>query len=211
MFTIDEDRNIQFCETPEDGSSSFGSLKELTALADAREWSKAEVTGIWNSFAGVTPFGELKTQVMFKNRPYGLNAIWKAVQRLDPRMNKAKATQEPAKATTDPVESNEEKPTEVKKAAKAREPKAAKAEKPIQAKVPRKSAAKIAHRSGTKREEVIRLISRANGATAGELMEKTGWQAHSLRGFLSTIRSKASLAITSERDASRGTVYRLAS
>ena len=37
---------------------------------------------------------------------------------------------------------------------------------------------------------MIKLLSRAKGATPTELMASTGWQAHSIRAFLSGLRRK---------------------
>ena len=55
-------------------------------------------------------------------------------------------------------------------------------------------------REGSKTEKVLDLLKRADGATAKELMKATGWQAHSVRGFLSgTLRKKMGLAVTSTK------------
>jgi hypothetical protein len=42
----------------------------------------------------------------------------------------------------------------------------------------------------TKKERIIALMSRPQGATLKELMRSTGWQAHSVRGMLSNLASK---------------------
>jgi len=42
-----------------------------------------------------------------------------------------------------------------------------------------------AARDGSKKADIIRLLERAKGATLAELMTATGWQAHSVRGFIS--------------------------
>jgi len=61
------------------------SLKELAEVSQNRNHSKSDITDIWNGFAGEAgAFEDLKTQKAFKNRMYGLQAIWKAIQRLDP-------------------------------------------------------------------------------------------------------------------------------
>jgi hypothetical protein len=47
---------------------------------------------------------------------------------------------------------------------------------------------------------VLDLLNRPGGATAKELMESTGWQAHSVRGCLSgTIGKKMGLTVTSTK------------
>jgi hypothetical protein len=40
-------------------------------------------------------------------------------------------------------------------------------------------------RDGTKAARMIALLSRPSGATLTEIMAETGWQAHSVRGFIS--------------------------
>ena len=53
-------------------------------------------------------------------------------------------------------------------------------------------------RDGSKAAAVVDLLKRPDGATLGELMKATGWQAHSVRGFLSgTVSKKLGLAVTS--------------
>ena len=57
-----------------------------------------------------------------------------------------------------------------------------------------------AARDGSKTAKVLDLLKRAGGVTAKELMKATGWQPHSVRGFLSgTIRKKMGLAVTSTK------------
>src|SRR5258706_507741 len=49
----------------------------------------------------------------------------------------------------------------------------------------RKKGRGAAKSAGTKTEHVIALLRRPNGATLQALMSATGWQAHSIRGFIS--------------------------
>lgn len=50
----------------------------------------------------------------------------------------------------------------------------------------------------TKLADIIRLLERAKGGTPEELMEATGWQAHSVRGFISgTLDKKLKLKVES--------------
>jgi hypothetical protein len=55
-------------------------------------------------------------------------------------------------------------------------------------------------REGSKTEMILALLKRPGGVTAKELMKVTGWQPHSVRGFLSgTIGKKMGLTVTSAK------------
>jgi len=55
-------------------------------------------------------------------------------------------------------------------------------------------------RDGSKAATILELLKRPGGATAKELQKATGWQPHSVRGFLSgTIRKKMGLNVTSTK------------
>jgi hypothetical protein len=49
------------------------------------------------------------------------------------------------------------------------------------------------------RDEAVKLLSRAGGASLAELMKKFGWQAHSVRGFISVLASKRGFKIESSK------------
>ena len=55
-------------------------------------------------------------------------------------------------------------------------------------------------REGSKTAAVLELLKRPGGATMKELLKVTGWQAHSLRGFLSgAVKNKMGLAVASTK------------
>jgi Protein of unknown function (DUF3489) len=55
-------------------------------------------------------------------------------------------------------------------------------------------------RDGSKTAKVLELLKRADGVTGKELMKATGWQPHSVRGFLSgTIGKKMGLTVISTK------------
>ena len=56
------------------------------------------------------------------------------------------------------------------------------------------------HRRGSKTEKVLDLLKRSGGATLKDIMKAAGWQAHSVRGFLSgTIGKKMGLTVKSAK------------
>jgi hypothetical protein len=68
---------------------------------------------------------------------------------------------------------------------------------------PKKKAPRIARndaREGSKTATILDMLKRPGGATAKELLKATGWQPHSLRGFLSgTVSKKMGLAVISAK------------
>jgi hypothetical protein len=55
-------------------------------------------------------------------------------------------------------------------------------------------------RQNSKTAKVLDLVKRSGGATLKELMKATGWQAHSVRGFLSgALGKKMGLTVTSTK------------
>ena len=81
--------------------------------------------------------------------------------------------------------------------------KATPARKPHPARVSAKSGKKAAGaRHGTKTAKVLDLLRRSGGASGKELRKATGWQAHSVRGFLSgVLGKKMGLTVTSTKSA----------
>jgi hypothetical protein len=77
--------------------------------------------------------------------------------------------------------------------------KATPAKKATSAKKAPKAAKKAeGSREGSKAATILDLLKRKDGTTLKELMGKTGWQAHSVRGFLSgTVGKKMGLTVTS--------------
>lgn len=72
------------------------------------------------------------------------------------------------------------------------------------------AAKPVAIRAGTKQAQIIAMLQRPEGASIAEMVEATGWLAHTVRGCISgALKKKLGLPITAEKVAGRGTVYGL--
>ncbi len=184
-FTIDSDNNITAhagLPAGADESQSFSNAKELSKLT--AEWPASRLVDTWNSFAGVAPFDELKPVKKFTNRKAAVARIWQAVTRLSPDAAQPAANVAPAK----------------EKGKKA--PAKASRRSPVQ---------KGATESRTnKKAEVIAMMKRAKGVTLAEIAEATGWQKHTVRGFVSILGSKGGQKIESAKNAAGERSYRIA-
>ena len=55
-------------------------------------------------------------------------------------------------------------------------------------------------RAGSKTATILEMLRRPNGATSQELLKATGWQPHSLRGFINgTLGKKMGLTVESAK------------
>jgi hypothetical protein len=78
-------------------------------------------------------------------------------------------------------------------------------------KVRSKTGNKVARkgRAYSKQARVLALLRRSSGATIAGVMRSTGWQSHTVRGFLTAVvRKKLRLKLASEK-ADRERVYRI--
>jgi hypothetical protein len=93
-------------------------------------------------------------------------------------------------------------PKTAKGAKPAKEAKAKKAAKPA-----RKEATPRAESKGAK---ILEMIGRAKGASLAEIVKATDWQAHSVRGFISTAAKKNRIKIDSAKNEAGDRVYKIA-
>ena len=218
-FTIDGDNNITAFGSLQEaqaadiaGAEYFGSEKELAQLAAS--WPSNRLIEIWNSLPGVAPVKK------FKDRTTALARIWKAAQALTPpestpeatvgaqvRQGAPKATRTPKKATKGGKRDTAREGAKKGKTAKTTAAK--KAAPPSKGGKKARQGGQEA-REGSKKAEVLELMRRAKGATLAEIMKATGWQAHTIRGFVSgTLIKKQGLKVESFRSDEKERTYRV--
>ena len=97
------------------------------------------------------------------------------------------------------------------KTAKAGQTKAAAPKKAAKAgKSTARSKKASAPRAESKGAKILEMIGRAKGATLAEIMKATGWQAHSVRGFISTAAKKQGIKIESAKSDVGERTYKIA-
>lgn len=128
-------------------------------------WPAWRLVDVWNSFAAVVPFDDLKSVKKFTSRKAAVGRIWQAIQRLSRDVAQQAA----------PVATAKGKSKRASTKGKRRD-----------------TARKGANVERTnKKAEVIALMKLAKGATLAEIMEMTGWQKHTVRGFVSILAARA--------------------
>ena len=199
-FTIDEQNNITAFGTQEEAAAttttpfdSFASQKDLAALAAG--WPAERLVAIWNSLPGVKPVKSFKTAKVAAGR------IWECIQSLG---ETAKPKAEPkAKGGAQAAKGAPAKGKATKKAAPAKKA-------PTAAKGAKQAKAAGGAREGSKTAQVVALLERKGGATLAEVMKATGWQAHSVRGFVSgTLAKKMGRTVESTKREDGERLYQL--
>jgi hypothetical protein len=218
-FTIDADNNITV-------HTSRKAARETGAGVFATEEQFAELIGpdnkrlveIWNGLAGVKPVTK------FANRRAATERIWKAIQSLgeqgaptvpetpfdspEPDVAQADlpvAAAEPAAnvAAQEPEGAPAETPATEKARPTKTTPKTKKAAKPA------KAEASASPREGSKTAKVVAMLQRTNGATLEEIMDKMGWQRHTVRGFMAGAMKKAGYSVESFKPEGGERSYRI--
>jgi Protein of unknown function (DUF3489) len=184
-FTIEANNNITLHDTAGQaeavaGAERFTSQAELAKLAV--QWPDGRAAEVYNSLPGVkvTAFNTPKAAVA---------RIWSTIQHLGESVKQAAAAKQ--------------KPHVPLKKGKA-------GKKATPAKKAPKAANQAGSRRGSKTATLLELLKRPDGATLQNLMKATGWQAHSVRGFLSgTVGKKMGLDLTSTKGENGERTYSL--
>ena len=75
----------------------------------------------------------------------------------------------------------------------------------------KQEGAKPSTRENSKQAAVVQMLQRPDGTTIRQVMETTGWQAHTVRGtFAGALKKKLGLNVVSVKDATGERVYRIA-
>ncbi len=78
-------------------------------------------------------------------------------------------------------------------------------------KAPDQVQAKPRTRENSKQASIIEMLKRPQGATIAQIVQLTGWQAHTVRGtFAGAFKKKLGLTIVSEKAKGEERVYRIA-
>ena len=163
----------------------------------ASAWPEERLVVIWNSLPGVTP---VET---FKTAKAGASKIWESIQGL------GKAAEPAAKPKADKkakgrVKAPKGAPAKGKAAKKATPAKPA-----PKAKKTAKKEESAGPREGSKTAHVVAMLQRKNGATLSEIMDKMGWQKHTVRGFMAGAMKKAGYTVESFKPENGERTYRL--
>jgi hypothetical protein len=170
-FTIDADNNITVHANKKTarrtGAGVFDTAESFAELIGA---DNKRLIDIWNGLTAVTPVKKFTSGAVASRR------IFAEVQRLAL----------PAGSTAEP---------EVIAPVLKHSPKESAVAKPSARKATGRTGrkAKPEVKAGSKKEILLGLISRKNGASLEELMAALKWQKHSVRGFIATLGKTVSI------------------
>lgn len=199
-FTIDNDNQIMAYGSAEDANANaqaqqFTGAKQLAKLAE--KWPAARLVELWNSLPGQKPVKKLA------DRKAAVARIWAAIQSVAPDSQSPTVPERAAQAPDTAPQTPTVAPAKPK-AGKQATPAAKPAKAPKGGKAPKTSKAPAAAepktRAGSKTAQVLDMLKRPCGATLKAIMSETGWQAHSVRGFISgTLGKKMQLDVVSAK------------
>jgi hypothetical protein len=164
-------------------------MGELGRLSEG--WPASRLVEIWNSLPGVTRVKK------FQSRKTAVSRIWTAIQGLQPAVAPEAAHVAAPAGREATIPAPEGKGTRGRKRAN-------------KGRVAHGASTEAQAREGTKSARVLALLGAPQGATLKQIAEATGWQAHSVRGFLSGVGKKMGLTVESTKRADGARLYKLA-
>jgi hypothetical protein len=182
-YYIDADEKIQV-----DRAVNGRVKKDGRHFTSEQEWTRmaaglpmARMVAIWNALPGVTPVER------FTSRARAAKRIWKAIGRLE--ANGGIVT---SQATAQPEQRVNKRPARAARGSQ-------------------RHLRETPEPPNSKKAQMVALLKRDQGASIDQLVLITGWQKHSVRGFLSgTMRKKLGLRIVSSRNEGGARIYRIA-
>ena len=179
-FIVDGENRIRIIRSEEGITQGRKAFTTKQSLAElAAQWPGKRLVQVWNTIPGVKPTNR------FTDRKIAMDRIWKALQ---PSRTGAVNTGRPVPG--------------VKEAAKQK-----RTQKPRRNKTAVPEIGKL--REGSKTAVIIRLLQRPTGVTLKNLMAATGWQAHSVRGFISAGGKRMGLQVASSKRSDGQRVYQI--
>ena len=152
-------------------------------MAQAPGWPAADFSGLASRTAGLWVVVPLKAGK--RGAP-----MWRALEPSEPTMTTIESRHTPPAKRTKPATT-----------AKGEKPKAAGKPASAHAAASKTGSSDDVHAARvTKHDRILTLLSRREGATIPEMMEASGWQQHSVRGFLAgTVKKKLGFPLTSSK------------
>src|ERR1022692_2868203 len=186
IFTVDEQNNITAFAGHEEAIAanitpfdSFGSEQELAELVAG--WPATHLVALWNSLPGVTPIKS------FKSPQAAAARVWKRIQGLGEAP--PKVARKAHVGAGSPKGAPAKRKAAKKRTAVKHAPKGQRAAPAPDTAAPRK---------GSK-----------TGPTLAEIVEKMGWQKHTVRGFMAGAMKKAGYHVESFKPEGGERTYRL--
>jgi Protein of unknown function (DUF3489) len=216
-YTIENESNNTTCHVTRreaeliPGAVLFTSADEFAEVA--ANWTTSRLIEIWNGLPGVTPVNK------FKDRKTALTRIWNVIQSFG---QEAQSDAEPEIAEETLTTSEEAAPEPVDLGQQADAGELTPDVAPVED-VPAQKAARPKKRptgepkakttrDGSKTATIVHLMKREGGVSLKAIMGETGWQAHSVRGFVSgTLTKKMGLAVVSTKGENGERTYTIAS
>jgi hypothetical protein len=188
VFTIDSDLEVTArAAMPSNlgASIAFSSLDEFRSATKA--WEGPALIKVWNNFAGIVPFDDLKPVKKFETRARATERIWTAIQRLANGHKDGAPLPEPEdlpKPKTFFLNEAHELPKEASAKPASGKPRA-----------PKKQKSSAVEGKPNKRQITMALIKRKGGATLEDIIEATDSSRQSAANFVDYAKNNMKVTV----------------